>query len=219
MKKTQTNLMLLYMIFGTALIVSNVIASKLFNTGLTLFGGPVFITAGAVTYPLTFLITDIIGELWGKPEANRVVKFGFVVQIIASVLIVIAQVLPALDANVQAAYITMLGQNWVFVVASLAAYYVSQSLDVYTFHSIREHFVRKLGSNKHRWIWNNLSTGTSQLIDSAIFVTIAFGLGFGWLWTGMVGPMLIMIVGQYVFKLILALLDTPFFYLATRQRD
>lgn len=218
MKKTQNNLYVLYMIFATCLVTCNAIASKIFDTGVQMFGANVTITVGIICYPITFLVTDILGEIWGKKEANKAVKIGFICQLISTFFIIIARYMPAVDPVTQENYIGILGQNWIFVVASLSAYLCSQSWDVWVFHKVREYFINKDGHNKRRWIWNNLSTGTSQFIDSVIYVLVAFGFGFGWLFDSAMRPaMFAMIVGQYVFKLIVAILDTPFFYLFTRK--
>ena len=221
MKKTEKNLMLLYMVFGVFLVTANAIASKVFNTGLMLFGSPITLTVGAICYPFTFLITDIIGEVWGKKEAQTAVHYGFVAQIISTLFIIVARYLPAVDETVQDAYVTMLGQNWVFVIASLTAFLASQSWDVFIFHKIREKYIEKKGSRDGgRWIWNNASTMTSQIIDSVLYVLIAFGFGFGWLFNKeMHGTMIAMIVGQYLVKFAIALLDTPLFYLLTRKSE
>ncbi len=219
MKKTQRNLDLLYMLFGVFLVTANAMASKIFNTGLSLFGNPITMTVGVICYPFTFLITDIIGEIWGKKESQDAVKYGFLCQIVSTIGIVIARYLPAVDSGVQDAYVTMLGQTWVFVLASLVAFVSSQSWDVFVFHTIRDKYIKSHGSRKGgRWIWNNASTLTSQFIDSAIYVIIAFGFGFGWLFDStMYGTMFAMILGQYIFKALIALLDTPFFYIFTRD--
>ena len=184
----------------------------------TLFGSAVTLTAGAICYPITFLVTDIIGELWGKKKANLAVLWGFVCQVVSTLIVVVARYLPAADAAVQDSYVTLLGQNWVFVVASLTAYTISQSWDVWIFHNIRDRYIRKHGSTKGgKWIWNNVSTCTSQVLDSVIYVLIAFGLGFGWLFdAGMHSTMINMIIGQIVVKWVLAILDTPIFYWCTR---
>ena len=69
-----------------------------------------------------------------------------------------------------------------------------------------------------KWLWNNGSTITSQFIDSVVYASIAFGLGFGWLFTAEMRPALFgMILGQWLFKVVVALLDTPFFYLLTKN--
>ena len=218
MKKTDKNLYLLYMILATGLITANCIASKVFIMPFSLFGSAVTLTTGAICYPLTFLITDIIGELWGREKANIAVRWGFVCQLISTLIIIIARYLPATDAVMQDSYVTLLGQNWVFVLASLTAYTVSQHWDVWVFHNIRDSYIKKHGSTKGgKWIWNNASTCTSQMLDSVIYVVIAFGFGFGWLFdSSMHSVMINMIIGQILVKVVIALLDTPIFYLCTR---
>ncbi len=220
MKKKQENLYLLYMIFAIGLVTANAISAKVFNTGFTLFGNPVTLTVGAICYPITFLITDVIGEIWGKKEARLAVKYGFICQIIATIVIVIARYLMPVDATVQESYVLLFGQNWVFVIASLVAFLASQSWDVFIFHRIRDKYIDKHGSRKGgRWIWNNASTTTSQIIDSVIYVVIAFGFGFGWLFdSSMHSMMLAMIIGQAIVKIVLAIIDTPVFYLLTNER-
>lgn len=219
MKKTTNNLILLSMIFAVSLVISNVVTAKTINTGISLIGGASIIIPGAaLCYAITFLMTDVIGEIWGKKEANRTVIFGFIAQLIATLLIILTQKLPATDPAMQNAYNMLLGQNIIFVVGSLVAYFMSQSWDVWFFHKIRNKFLSKDEKNKKkRWIWNNASTMTSQIIDTVVFIGIAFGLGFGWLWNNPIA-LLNMFVGQYLIKFLLALLDTPIFYLLTRKR-
>lgn len=218
MKKTDKNLYLLYMIMATGLVTANCIASKVFIMPFSLFGSAVTLTTGAICYPITFLITDIIGELWGREKANIAVRWGFVCQLISTAIIIIARYLPATDAVMQDSYVNLLGQNWVFVLASLTAYTISQHWDVWVFHSIRDSYIKKHGSTKGgKWIWNNVGTCTSQMLDSVIYVMIAFGFGFGWLFDpSMHRVMINMIIGQILVKVIIALLDTPIFYLCTR---
>lgn len=221
MKKTDKNLYILYMVFAVMLITANCVASKIFTTGINLFGAPVTLTSGALAYPFTFLCTDIIGEIWGKEKANIAVKGGFICQLFSTALIILVRYFPTTDAAMQESYVTLLGQNWVFVVASLVAYVCSQSLDVKLFHAIRGWYIRKHGSTKGgKWIWNNVGTMTSQLVDSIVYVLIAFGFGFGWLFQdGMRIVLFNMILGQWLFKVVLAALDTPLFYLFTRRSN
>lgn len=216
-KKTDTALFIITAIFVVALVISNVVTSKLWATGVTLFGVPLTMPGAAVCYAFTFLATDIIGEIWGKKQANKTVLFGFVGQIFASLLILFTQYLPAASEETQMAYNTLLGQNWVFVIGSLVAYYASQSWDVWIFHKLRDKYIAKHGDTKGgRWIWNNLSTMTSQIWDTIIFIGISFGFGFGWFFQKEMLPVLFcMMLGQYVFKAILAVLDTPIFYAIT----
>ena len=218
MKKTSTNLMLCAMVFAVALVISNVITAKTIQTGIPLFGSTVLVPSAVICYCITFLMTDVIGEIWGKAEARVVVLGGFFCQLLATCIILIGQVLPAADSAMQASYDMLLGQNAVFVVASMTAYLLSQSWDVFIFHRIRNRVLGNGGSSRSRWIWNNVSTMTSQIIDTIVFIGIAFGIGFGWLFdAAMLSQLGAMMVGQYLCKFVLAALDTPFFYLLTRK--
>ncbi len=218
MKKTNTNLMLCAMVFAVALVISNVITAKTIQTGIPLFGSTILVPSAVICYCVTFLMTDVIGEIWGKKEAQTVVLGGFGCQVLATTLIIIGQVLPAADSAMQASYEMLLGQNAVFVLASMTAYLLSQSWDVFIFHRLRNRILSRGGSTRSRWIWNNLSTMTSQVIDTVIFIGIAFGIGFGWLFDPAMLPQLgAMIIGQYLCKFVLAALDTPIFYLLTRK--
>lgn len=221
MKKTEKNLYLLYMVFAIGLITANCIGAKIFTTGLNLFGSPITLTCGALAYPITFLCTDVIGELWGKEKAKIAVGYGFICQLISTLIIVLARYLPAVDPAQQDAYVSLLGQNYMFVFASLVAYWCSQSWDVIIFHKIRDAYIRKHGTVQGgKWLWNNGSTMTSQLIDSILYAGIAFGIGFGWLWDPSMHIMLFnMILGQWIIKVILAALDTPIFYWLTRREE
>lgn len=200
MKKTNDNLIAINAVFIMSLLVANVVAGKVVN----LFG--FIVPAAVVAYGITFLCTDVINEIWGKEQAQKTVKLGLKVQLASTVLILLAIWLPpavfAVDFNV--AFKTVLGQNVRVVFASLTAYTISQAHDVISFN-----FWRNKTKGKHKWLRNNLSTMTSQIIDTAIFITIAF-------W-GLVPNLLWMIISQYVVKAVIALLDTPFFYLLTRN--
>lgn len=207
MRKTEKNLMLVNAIFLTSLLVANVVSSKIVSFwGLT-------VPAAIVAYPLTFLMTDVIGEMWGKEEANKTVKLGFICQMVSLVLIGGAILLPVAPfADNQAQFAAILGSSFRVVFASMVGYLVSQSWDVWIFHKVRNWYIKKHGSTKGgRWIWNNASTMTSQIIDTAIFITIAF--------IGVVPNIWTMILSQYLVKFVYALLDTPFFYLLTRKRS
>lgn len=206
MKKTETNLIILNCLFITSLLVANVVASKV----VTFWG--LVVPAAIIAYPLTFLMTDVIGEIWGKDEANKTVKIGIVCQLASLLMIGIAILLPVAPfADNQAEFKSILGSSFRVVFASMIGYICSQSWDVWIFHKIRDFYIKKHGSTKGgRWIWNNASTMTSQIIDTAIFITIAF--------IGTVPNIWAMIFSQYLVKLVYALLDTPFFYLLTNKK-
>ena len=199
MKKTTGNLVLLNCLFVTSLLIANVVSCKV--VVFWCFTVP----AAIVAYPLTFLMTDVIGEIWGKEEANKTVRNGFICQLSSLVLIGGAILLPiAPFADIQAEFQTVLMSTFRVVCASMIAYICSQTWDVFVFHKIRD---KGLG---HKWIRNNASTMSSQIIDTAIFITIAF--------YGTVPSILTMILSQYVVKVAYAVLDTPFFYLLTRKQ-
>lgn len=205
MQKTERNLALVNGIFLTSLITSNVISSK-----IVAFGS-LTVPAAVVAYPLTFLMTDVIGEIWGKAEANRTVRLGFLCQLISLALIGIALLLPVASfADNQEMFASILGSSFRIVAASMLAYLCSQTWDVWIFHRIRDAYIRRHGSEKGgRWLWNNGSTMTSQLIDTSIFILLAF--------YGTVPNILNMILSQYLVKLIYAALDTVPFYLLTNR--
>ena len=220
MKKTTANLMICAMVFAVALIIANVVTAKTVQTGIPLFGSTILVPSAVVCYCVTFLMTDIVGEIWGRKEARTIVFGGFACQVLALCLILLAQALPAADPEMQASFDMLLGQNGVFVVASMTGYLLAQSWDVFVFHKIRDHVLARGGSVRSRWIWNNASTMTSQLIDTVVFIGIAFGIGFGWLFDpALIGQLGAMMVGQYLCKLALAALDTPIFYFLTRNAD
>lgn len=212
----ENELAMLYVVFAVLLVTANCVGTKLFTLGFNLFGSPVVLTVGAIVYPFTFLITDIIGEKFGKKQAFKAVLYGFLGQTVAIIFIVIAGYLPAVSAEAQVHYQAQLGQSFVFVIASLTAYTVSQFVDVKIFHKLKVWFEKKQ-SKSGKWIYNNVATITSQLLDTVIYAGIAFGLGFGYLWNS---PMVLlnMILAQWLIKSVIALLDTPLFVFITRKR-
>lgn len=203
-EKTNTGLTLLNCVFVTSLVIANILGSKIVMLGMFV------IPSAVVAYPLTFLMTDVIGELWGKEEANRTVRIGFYCQLLSLALIGLAVILPVAPfADNQAEFESILLSTFRVAGASMIAYICSQTWDVWIFHKIRDRYISKHGTIKGgKWIWNNGSTMTSQIIDTAIFITIAF--------YGTVPNILQMILSQYSIKWIYALIDTPFFYVLTR---
>lgn len=202
MKRNTFNLTLLTAIFCLGLLTSNLFGGKLISVfGLTVAGA-------IVTYPITFLTTDIIGEIWGKREANDCVKVGVIVQLGFILLGYLSLKIPSLQQTeyLQECLITVLNQGMRLTLASLGAFVVSQTMDVISFH-----WLKVKTNGKHKWLRNNASTMSSQLLDTVIFVFIAF--------YGVVDNIWLMVLAQYLIKLILAALDTPFFYFFTRKRD
>ena len=99
------------MVFAVALVISNVVTAKTIATGIPLFGSTIALPGAAVCYAITFLMTDVVGEVWGRKEAQAIVYAGFGCQVLATVLIVLTQMLPAVSPDMQHAYDLLLGQN------------------------------------------------------------------------------------------------------------
>src|SRR5690554_2576159 len=193
-------LILLSGIFFAALLISNVVSAKLFSIG------GIIITAGIITYPITFLITDSISEVYGKAIAKKVVLIGLLTNVMMIGFFYIAIYLPAADYwAMQTEFEAILGSVPRMVAASLFAYVVSQLFDVHLFHKLKEKT-----KGKHLWLRNNASTLTSQLLDSCVFIFIAF---YG---TMPFSALLTMIGTQYLVKLVIALADTPFIYMLVK---
>lgn len=217
MKKTNRNLVILIALFVTALLTSNIISSNgMILTGVYIGSIQLLAPAAVLAYAITFLATDIIGQIWGKKEANFAVLVGFVSQVLCTMLILLTPIIFKPWFVGSDTYTALNSLGW-FTVGSLIAYLCSQTWDVFVFHKIKDWAKGKLGEekyNRQRWLWNNGSTMTSQIIDTVIFIGIGFGIGLNMRGGELIGLM----IGQYCIKFCLALLDTPFFYAFTRER-
>ncbi|MGP4105760.1 queuosine precursor transporter [Virgibacillus sp. L01] len=187
-------------LFVGLLLIANILGVKLFSIG------EFVLPAAVIVYVATYLITDVISEVYGKGAARKTIQAGFATQVIALIFIFIAIQLPAAPVfGSQAEFEQILGGSFRVILASLVSYIASQNLDVSIFHRLKA----KHGENK-LWLRNNVSTMTSQLIDTSLFITIAF-------WGTVPTKVLLgMVLTQYVFKLCVALVDTPVAYLLVR---
>lgn len=163
-------------------------------------------TLGNVLYASVFFSTDLLSEFYGKKEARKGVFLGFVSLLMMVAYMQIALYFqPAADDFAQPHLVALFGLMPRIVLASMVAYLISQLHDVWAFHAIRQ---RTGGSML--WLRNNASTMVSQLLDSAIFCTIAFWGMFP------VNIFWEILLSTYVIKVAVAALDTPFIYLARR---
>ena len=193
-QRAENYLTLLACIYSGSLVLAAILASKIVVVG------PLVVPAGVLAYSLTFLITDVISEIWGKELAQKVVIGGFVTLVFVFVITSISILWPPASFwPHQQAYETILGSSARIMIASLTAYLFSQHHDVWAFH-----FLRRVTGERFLWLRNNASTIVSQLLDSVIFITIAF---YG------VMPLMPLILGQWVVKVGIAVLDTPLVYL------
>lgn len=163
-------------------------------------------TLGNIVYATSFLATDILSECYTKEDATKAVSIGFFSMIVMTILMNIALLFrPSESDFVHESMTTIFALMPRIAIASLLAYAMSQFHDIYAFHRIK----KVLPSKKHLWVRNNLSTLVSQLIDSLIFTLIAF---YGVFETN---TLIDIFITTYVLKIVVALLDTPFIYLAS----
>ncbi len=193
-------------IYASLTVIANVIAFKRVMIG-QLDGLALIAPAGVIVYSSTFLITDFVSEIAGKEEAKKTVIAGIIANAAAILSIYVAviwQPAPIMSDEEVRAFSVVFSFAPRIVVASIIAFVVSQLHDVYAFH-----FWKKFTRGKHLWLRNNASTAASQAIDTVIFISVAF--------YGVVpnAALLAMMMGQYVVKLAIAALDTPFIYAAT----
>ena len=219
MKQEKWTRYLLVSVFAVSLVLANIYASRTIYTGLHMGNVEITLPGGILLYAITFLCTDIIGERWGKDAANECVWTGFTCQIFVSLFSWIISVIPAVVSVYDEAYKLVFGQNIYFTVGALISYMASQTWDVFIFHKLRKVLIGEEDYNgQRRWIWNNVSTITSQLLDTILFSFISFGIGLGWLFNSELRiRMLGLCIGQYLCKVLLAFLDTPLFYLFTSK--
>lgn len=204
----------LYLILGilfiTSLVVSNLIFKKFFYYypfDVSIFGVKLFeISVGILPYPITFLITDLISEIYGKKKANEVVVGGIFASFFAMGIIYIANAAPATDWSPVSdeLFSTVFGSTAIAVLASMLAYLLAQFVDIQIYH-----FWKRLTKGKHLWLRNNCSTFLSQFIDTATVLLLLCSFGeIDWdLFCGL-------LLAGFLFKVLIAALDTPFLYLS-----
>ncbi len=164
-------------------------------------------TLGNIVYASSFLVTDILSENYGKEEAKKAVWIGFFSLIAMTLLMNLALAFLPLAGDefattAHSATSTIFSLMPRIAVASLAAYFLSQRHDVWAFHFWKNRFPK----NSQLWLRNNLSTMVSQLIDSIVFVLIAF---WGVFETSVLAEIFIT---TYLLKFVVAAADTPFVY-------
>ena len=181
-------------IMASLVVIANIIAGK-----IVVFG-PFVAPAAVIVYASTFLLTDIVSEKWGKQQARRAVWAGFYanVVLVISVLIAVNWRAAPFAEEFSEQFASVLGLVPRIVLASMVAYLLSQHHDVFAFDKLREKT-----QGRHLWLRNTASTAVSQAIDTAVFITIAF---YG------VMDIVPLLIGQYVVKLLIAVIDTPFMY-------
>lgn len=196
-------------LFITSLVVSNLIFQKFFYWkpfgDVTVFGANLFeVSVGILPYPITFLITDLISEMFGKKKANQVVTVGIFASFFSMGIVLLANYVPALETSPinEETFNKVFALSPIAVLASMIAYLMAQYIDVAMYH-----FWKKATKGKHLWLRNNFSTFLSQFVDTftvvgllCIFEVLPWNLFKG------------LVISGFIFKIIIAFLDTPFLY-------
>ncbi len=191
-------------LFIAALITCNLIANRFISVDL---GFKTFvISAGVLPYPVTFLITDVLSEIYGRKKTNRVIIVGFVASFFVLGILWSSQYFNAVGFSPVSdeQFDIMFGNSWRVVLASMMAYLTAQLVDVRLFH-----FWKDLTKKKHLWLRNNASTVFSQLVDTTLVVLVLF------LGVRSSNELFSLILDGWLFKVICAFVDTPLLYAAT----
>ncbi|WP_411766697.1 queuosine precursor transporter [Winogradskyella sp. A3E31] len=196
-------------LFITSLVVSNLIFQKFFYwypLDIEIFGSKLFeISVGILPYPITFLITDLISEIYGRKRANDVVIVGIFASLFSVAIILIADFVPAISNSPinDDTFKSVFSKTIIAVGSSMLAYLLAQLIDIRIYH-----FWKSLTKGKHLWLRNNFSTWLSQFIDT--FSIISLLCLFEVLpWSSFKG----LLISGFLFKVLVAALDTPFLYL------
>ncbi|QIE60196.1 queuosine precursor transporter [Rasiella rasia] len=192
-------------LFISSLVVSNLIFQKFFSWDF--FGLYTFeISVGILPYPITFLITDIISEVYGKKKANQVVTAGIFASFFSLLIVFVADMVPATAWSPinDPLFSKVFGATAIAVFASMVAYLLAQYIDIQLFH-----FWKRVTNGKHLWLRNNFSTFLSQFVDT--FAVLILLCSFGKIEWPRFGALLL---SGFLFKVLVAALDTPFLYLA-----
>lgn len=191
-------------LFICSLVVSNLIFQKFFYWDF--FGWYTFeISVGILPYPITFLITDLISEIYGKKKANQVVTAGIFASFFSLLIVFVSGFVPATAWSPvdDLLFDRVFGATVVAVLASMMAYLFAQYVDIQLYH-----FWKKLTKGKHLWLRNNFSTFLSQFIDT--FTVLLLLCGFGKISWDLFGTLLL---SGFLFKVLIAICDTPLLYL------
>ncbi|WP_034230219.1 queuosine precursor transporter [Aquimarina pacifica] len=198
----------IYLILGSlfisSLVVSNLIFQKFFHWDF--FGIYTFeISVGILPYPITFLITDIISEIFGKRKANQIVTAGIFASLFSLLIVSMASWVSATSWSPinDAIFDQVFGATVIAVFASMLAYLFAQYIDIQIFH-----FWKKVTKGKHLWLRNNFSTFSSQFIDTATVLLLLCATNIiSW------DRFAVLLLNGFLFKVLVAALDTPILYL------
>jgi uncharacterized integral membrane protein (TIGR00697 family) len=206
--KKENKLMILLALYVGALFGSNLLGGKLMPLGFSGRG----LSVSIIMFPFLFLITDIVGEVYGRKKAKEFVNIGLMSLVVLLVWQLFANIVPGAVPNpwyetYNAAYSTVFGLSITFTIASIAAFFFGQWVDVFIYH-----FIKKKWGKKNIWLRNNVSTFIGQFIDTSLWMIIAF---FPKLLDGsfeIFSMYSTMIIPYWLAKVVFAIIDTPLVY-------
>jgi len=207
-KWANTIFLILAGIFISSLVSCNLIFQKFFVYYIGTEDGwhyKFVQSVGILPYPITFLVTDLISEIYGRKKANLVVISGLVASVFMLFVVMIADLSVAASWSPvdDATFSKVFGLSGAAVFASMMAYLTAQFIDIRVFH-----FWKKLTNNKHLWLRNNGSTIFSQFIDTFCVLFLLCSLSvLEW------NIFSTLLINGFLFKVFIAFIDTPFFYL------
>jgi len=196
-------------LFITSLVVSNLIFQKFFYwypVDIEVFGTKLFeLSVGILPYPITFLITDLISEIYGKKRANDVVVVGIFASLFSLFIVLVSNAAPATQWSPvnDGLFKTVFGSTAIAVTASMMAYLFAQFIDIQIYH-----FWKRLTKGRHLWLRNNFSTFSSQFVDTLTILILLCSFHIIE-WDKFYG----LLISGFLFKVLIALCDTPLLYL------
>jgi queuosine precursor transporter len=202
-KNIEKKTMILLGIFTSALVIANLIGSKL----TTIFG--ISVSVGIFAVPITFLCTDIVEEVRGREITKQFINIGIIALLITFFLVLISLYLsPASRYESNDAFTTVFKTSLRMIFASIIAFTMAQYHDIWAFN-----IIKKKTKGKYLWLRNNISTMFSQLIDTTVFMFIAF---YGITPKFNVTFIISLIIPYWCFKILFAAIDTPLVYLGVK---
>lgn len=197
--QSQKKLLIALTIYLTSLIAANTIGFKFMSF---LFG--THLSASIFYFPFVYMMTDVIGEVYGKTVAKQFVLAGVIATVLFTLYNVISILMPWSTDGIWArdAYNTLFGISIRMSIASVVAFVVAEYQDVFAFFFLKAKF-----GNKYFWLRSNLSNLWSELLDTVIWFSIAF--------VGIYSPktILFMIIPWWLYKVLMGLCYTPLLYL------
>lgn len=201
-EKSSSPYVLLYAIFCVLAVLSNILSAKLFLVpGFNNFSIP----AGLIIYPATFILSDLVTEIYGSKKSKQMVYAAFGMNLLSFLILQISVSLPTKDTAAASSFATVFGNNGIIIFSSLIAYLFAQILDVKMYT-----LIKRWTNGRFLWLRNNGSTFIAQIADTLTVNTIFLYFGLGMTWEEVVPIM----VFSYLYKIFFSLAGTPLFYFA-----